>query len=180
MPLDARDYINKLATKPKQDYKKLFGYKYELGPKTPVSGISPQGIALLDRLLSFDHRTRPSAEQALGTHLSFLSLSLHLNFSSVRLADPYFESLHDPMEEPSAKPLVDEHQDATYSIQTWKCKKRQRQRKVNSFYSKAKIFFGKKSFEQQTKDKEILFFESFSSDSISILLDTNGSNNSIK
>jgi hypothetical protein len=63
--LVARDYIHKLAARPKQDYKKLFGYKYESNSKTPVSGISPQGIALLDRLLSFDHRTRPSAEEAL-------------------------------------------------------------------------------------------------------------------
>ncbi len=63
--LDARDYIHKLPTKPKQDYKKLFGYKPEPGSKNPVSGVSPQGIALLDRLLSFDHRIRPSAAEAL-------------------------------------------------------------------------------------------------------------------
>ena len=63
--LVARDYIHKLPTKPKQDYKKLFGYKYEHGSRTPVSGISAEGIALLDRLLSFDHRKRPSAVEAL-------------------------------------------------------------------------------------------------------------------
>ncbi|CAF0898103.1 unnamed protein product [Adineta ricciae] len=96
----ARDYIHKLPTKPKQDYKKLFGYKYEPGGRTPVSGISPQGIELLDRLLSFDHRIRPTAVEA--------------------LADSYFEHLHDPMEEPSAETLVDEHQDAAYPIATWK------------------------------------------------------------
>lgn len=96
----AREYINKLPTKPKQNYQKLFGYKYEGGSKAPVSGISQQGINLLDRLLSFDHRTRPTAQEA--------------------LADSYFESLHDPMEEPSAPPLVDEHQDAAYSTQRWK------------------------------------------------------------
>jgi hypothetical protein len=38
------------------------------------------------------------------------------------LADPYFEHLHDPMEEPSSETLVDEHQDATYPIAKWKCK----------------------------------------------------------
>ncbi|CAF3445290.1 unnamed protein product [Rotaria socialis] len=96
----ARDYIHKLPTKPKQDYKKLFGYKYEPGSRIPVSGVSPQGIALLDRLLSFDHRTRPTAQEA--------------------LSDSYFEHLHDPMEEPSAEVLVDEHQDATYPIAKWK------------------------------------------------------------
>ncbi|CAF1212391.1 unnamed protein product [Adineta ricciae] len=96
----ARDYIHKLPTKPKQDYKKLFGYKYEPGGRTPVSGISPQGIELLDRLLAFDHRIRPTAVEA--------------------LADSYFEHLHDPMEEPSAEILVDEHQDAAYPIATWK------------------------------------------------------------
>ncbi|CAF4867188.1 unnamed protein product, partial [Rotaria magnacalcarata] len=58
----------------------------------PISGVSPQGISLLDRLLSFDHRTRPTAQEA--------------------LSDSYFEHLHDPMEEPSAEVLVDEHQDA--------------------------------------------------------------------
>lgn len=63
--IDARDYIHKLALKPKQDYKKLFGYKTEPGSRTPISGVSLQGIALIDRLLAFDHRTRPSAEEAL-------------------------------------------------------------------------------------------------------------------
>jgi len=96
----ARDYIHKLTAKPKQDYRKLFGYKMEPGSRTPVSGVSPQGIALLDRLLSFDHRIRPTAEEA--------------------LADPYFENLHDPMEEPSAEPLIDEHQDAIYPTAKWK------------------------------------------------------------
>jgi len=69
---DARDYIHKLAAKPKQDYKKLFGYKYEPGSKAPISGISPQGIGLLDRLLAFDHRARPTAEEALCKFLFFL------------------------------------------------------------------------------------------------------------
>ncbi len=82
-----------------------------------MSGISPQGIALLDRLLAFDHRTRPTAEQALCK--IFISLKFYWNLV---LADPYFEHLHDPMEEPSSETLVDEHQDATYPIAKWKCK----------------------------------------------------------
>jgi p38 MAP kinase len=118
----ARDYIHKLPNKQKQDYKKLFGYKYIQGSKTPVSGISPQGIALLDRLLSFDHRTRPTAIEA--------------------LSDPYFEHLHDPMEEPSCIPLTDDHQDATYTIARWKCKSSDSYsiQPYFSFNSKATIF----------------------------------------
>jgi hypothetical protein len=118
--LVARDYIHKLAAKPKQNYQKLFGYKYEPNSKTPVSGVSPQGIALLDRLLSFDHRTRPSAKEAL---CNYLCLSWkHFLLFLFYLADVYFENLHDPMEEPSAELLVDEHQDATYTTAKWKCK----------------------------------------------------------
>lgn len=96
----ARDYINKLPVKAKQDYNQLFGVKRDPATNKVISGVSPDGIRLLDRLLSFDHRIRPTAAQA--------------------LADPYFESLHDPMEEPSADPLMDEHQDATYTIAKWK------------------------------------------------------------
>ena len=46
------------------------------------------------------------------------------NKSSIQLilADSYFESLHDPMEEPSAPPLADEHQDGTYATSKWKGK----------------------------------------------------------
>jgi serine/threonine protein kinase len=116
--LVARDYIHKLATKPKQDYKKLFGYKFEPNSRTPVSGVSPQGIALLDRLLAFDHRTRPSAKEALCKY--FRKFLFDLSFFT--LADPYFENLHDPMEEPSAELLIDEHQDAVYTTAKWKCK----------------------------------------------------------
>ncbi|CAF1482084.1 unnamed protein product, partial [Rotaria sp. Silwood1] len=96
----ARDYILRLPPKLKQDYQTLFGYKYKAESQTPVSGVSPQGIALLDRLLLFDHRTRPTAEEA--------------------LADLYFERLHDSTKEPLAEVLIDEHQDATYPIATWK------------------------------------------------------------
>jgi hypothetical protein len=51
---------------------------------------------------------------------SFLKFhSIVLNFY---LADEYFENLHDPMEEPSAEVLVDEHQDAAYPTAKWKSK----------------------------------------------------------
>lgn len=135
---DARDYIHKLKHKPKQDYAKLFGYKYDHGSRAPVSGVSPQGIALLDRLLSFDHRTRPTAIEALG---KAIRASRDSNVTAAcRLADSYFEHLHDPMEEPSSEPLIDEHQDATHPIATWKGKSRTvAGLRADSFNSKANI-----------------------------------------
>jgi serine/threonine protein kinase len=117
--VDARDYIGKLPIKPKQDYEQLFGHKYDQSGRTIVSGVSPQGIGLLDRLLSFDHRTRPTAEEALGESTGALPTSCHRLVAVV--GDAYFENLHDPMEEPSAEKLTDEHQDAAYSTQQWKC-----------------------------------------------------------
>jgi hypothetical protein len=36
------------------------------------------------------------------------------------LAHPFFESLHDPMEEPTIERMVDEHQDANHNIEMWK------------------------------------------------------------
>jgi hypothetical protein len=33
---------------------------------------------------------------------------------------------HDPMEEPTKETLVDEHRDAVYSIEEWKCKSLER------------------------------------------------------
>ncbi|CAF3187964.1 unnamed protein product, partial [Rotaria sp. Silwood2] len=62
----AKYYIHKLPPRQKQNYKKLVGYKYETGSRTLVYGVSLQGIALLDQLLSFDHRTRLTAEEALA------------------------------------------------------------------------------------------------------------------
>ena len=73
------------------------------------------------------------------------------------------------MEEPSADTLVDEHQDATYTTQKWKCKSRRfvSVRPKNSFNSKADIFHLKiKCIEQQTKEKEIFHRTEFSSDRI--------------
>jgi len=76
-----------LTPKPKQDFNRLFGYKYDGVTQTPISGISPEGksrieqsnetnefhllyfftgVDLLDRLLLFDHRQRPNAEEALS------------------------------------------------------------------------------------------------------------------
>lgn len=157
---DARDYINKLPTKPKQDYQKLFGYKYESGSKTPKSGVSPEGIALLDRLLSFDHRKRPNAVEALGKDSLFHSSRNKCKSSC--LADPYFESLHDPMEEPSAEPLVDEHQDATYPTHQWKSKSKRNE----SFNSKAEIFcsLNDKITCATNEGERKLFLERLSSD----------------
>jgi len=89
--LDPRAYISGLSPKPKQNFNQRFGFKYDPASQTPVSGVSPQGkirtrqnketnefyllyfytgVDLLDRLLSFDHRLRPTAEEALGKLLS--------------------------------------------------------------------------------------------------------------
>jgi hypothetical protein len=56
----------------------------------------------------------------------YVNIDFFLNFLRFDccffLADPYFENLHDPMEEPSAEVLVDEHQDAAYPTAKWKSK----------------------------------------------------------
>jgi len=91
MFLDTRAYISGLPPKPKQNFNELFGFKYDPASETPVSGVSSQGkirtkqnrkinefylryfytgVEILDRMLSFDHRLRPTAEQALGKLLS--------------------------------------------------------------------------------------------------------------
>ncbi|CAF0988894.1 unnamed protein product [Rotaria sordida] len=100
MPSVVRQYCETLSRKPKQDYEKLFGYKYNQGSETPVSGVSSQGVTLLDRLLLLNHCMRPTAEELLN--------------------DPYFEMYHDPIDEPSSELLIDEYQDATYSTEKWK------------------------------------------------------------
>ncbi len=85
--LDISAYIRGLTSKPKQDFNRLFGYKYDGVTQTPISGVSLEGksrtgqnkeinefhlfyfftgVDLLDRLLSFDPRERPTAGQALG------------------------------------------------------------------------------------------------------------------
>jgi hypothetical protein len=76
-----------LPPKQKQNFNELFGFKYGPVPQAPISSVSPEGkikakqsrernefyllyfytgVDLLDRLLSFDPRLRPTAEQALG------------------------------------------------------------------------------------------------------------------
>jgi hypothetical protein len=37
------------------------------------------------------------------------------------LAHPFFGDLHDPTDEPTIDPLVEEHHDANHSIEMWKC-----------------------------------------------------------
>jgi len=90
-----------LPRKPKQDFNRLFGYTYSPGTTAPISGVSSEGINLLDSLLSFDPRNRPTAGEA--------------------LAHPFFNGYHDPDEEPiMEQPIDDQHQDAVYSITQWK------------------------------------------------------------
>jgi hypothetical protein len=60
------DYIVQLTPQPQVDFNELFGFQYENPTEPPTSGVSSQGIALLTRLLSFDHRLRPSAPEALS------------------------------------------------------------------------------------------------------------------
>jgi hypothetical protein len=38
------------------------------------------------------------------------------------LAHPFLRGYHDPLEEPTVAPVIDEHQDAEYRISKWKCK----------------------------------------------------------
>ncbi|CAF4024856.1 unnamed protein product [Adineta steineri] len=98
--LEARNYISSLQPRAHVDFNQLFGFKYQAGEAAPVSGVSPQGVALLDRLLTFNPRLRPTAEEA--------------------LAHPFFSDLHDPEEEPPGEPVIDEHQDANQSTAQWK------------------------------------------------------------
>ncbi|CAF1463316.1 unnamed protein product, partial [Rotaria sordida] len=97
---EARSYISRMKPIPKQDFNQLFGYKYNATINTPIAGVSPEGVDLLDRLLSFDHRQRPTAEQA--------------------LAHPFLHVHHNPKDEPTLEPTVDEHQDAVHTIEEWR------------------------------------------------------------
>ncbi|CAF4002793.1 unnamed protein product [Rotaria sp. Silwood2] len=97
---EASTYISRMQSKPKKDFNELFGFKYDPLTETIISGVSPEGIDLLDRLLSFDPRQRPTAEEA--------------------LSHPFLELYHDPMEEPTIEPMIDEHQDAEYTKEQWK------------------------------------------------------------
>ncbi|CAF1215724.1 unnamed protein product [Adineta steineri] len=98
--LDAISYISRLQPRAKVDFNQLFGFRYQPGEAAPVSGVSSHGIDLLDHLLTFDPRLRPTAEEA--------------------LAHPFFSDYHDPGEEPSREPLIDEHQDSNQSTVQWK------------------------------------------------------------
>jgi p38 MAP kinase len=93
-------FISQLPSRPKQDFNQLFGFKYDAGTQTPISGVSPQGVDLLDRLLSFDHRKRPTAVEA--------------------LAHPFFGDLRDPTDEPSIEPMIEQHHDVNHSMEMWK------------------------------------------------------------
>ncbi|CAF0726806.1 unnamed protein product [Adineta ricciae] len=93
-------FILSLTSEPGKDFNTLYGYKYAEGNLQPVSGVSPHGVDLLHKLLSFDHRQRPTAAEA--------------------LAHPFFDGYHLPTGEPTANTIVDQHQDATYPVDTWK------------------------------------------------------------
>ncbi|CAF3515467.1 unnamed protein product [Rotaria sp. Silwood1] len=67
---------------------------------TTLHELATEGVDLLDRLLSFDPRQRPTAQEA--------------------LAHPFLKTYHSPEDEPTANPVVDEHQDAEYSVAKWK------------------------------------------------------------
>ena len=43
-------------------------------------------------------------------------------YDNCNLAHPFFAILHEPTEEPTIERMVDEHDDANYSIEQWKCK----------------------------------------------------------
>ncbi|CAM4896127.1 unnamed protein product [Rotaria socialis] len=95
----AAGFILKMEPKQRKDFHELFGYKYGSKTPVPISGVSPKGIDLLERLLSFDPRQRPTVEEA--------------------LAHPFLENLHDPMQEPTIDPMIDEHQDLDYTKEQW-------------------------------------------------------------
>lgn len=46
----------------------------------------------------------------------------------VRIAHPFLADLHDPTDEPTLNPLVDEHQNQGHTVEEWKSK-------CNTFYS---------------------------------------------
>ncbi|CAF4521011.1 unnamed protein product [Rotaria sp. Silwood1] len=93
-------YISQKEPKPKRDFNELFGFKYDPLTQNPISGVSPEGVDLLDRLLSFDPRQRPTAEQALSHR--------------------FLEFYHDPIEEPTIEPISDEHQNVKHTRDQWK------------------------------------------------------------
>jgi hypothetical protein len=46
-------------------------------------------------------------------------LFLHKNYT---LAHPFFEMLHDSMEEPTTEPVFDENEGEKHTVANWKCK----------------------------------------------------------
>ncbi|CAF0788097.1 unnamed protein product [Rotaria sordida] len=93
-------YMSRLELKPKKNFNELFGYQIDPSTGKTISGVSAQGVDLLDQLLSFDPRQRPTAEQALD--------------------HPFLECCHDPNDEPTIEPLIDEYQNAEYTEEEWK------------------------------------------------------------
>ncbi|CAF1568993.1 unnamed protein product, partial [Adineta steineri] len=94
------NYIGGFLPRTKIDFNQKFGFKYQPAEADPISDVSPLAIELLDRLLTFDPRKRPTAEEA--------------------LAHPFFSDWYDSMDEPSMEPVIDEHQDANHSTAQWK------------------------------------------------------------
>ncbi|KDO64659.1 hypothetical protein CISIN_1g0440761mg, partial [Citrus sinensis] len=66
-------------------------------------GADPLALRLLQRLLAFDPKDRPSAEEIRFTEIVFNWLFLY--FYVLALADPYFHGLANLEEEPSRKPI---------------------------------------------------------------------------
>ncbi|CAF3726201.1 unnamed protein product [Rotaria sordida] len=97
---EASAYISRMEYKPKANFNELFGFKYDPLTETPISGVSSEGVDLLDRLLSFDPRQRPTAEET-------------LNY-------PFLKLYHEPMEEPTIETMIDEHLDTEYTKEQWK------------------------------------------------------------
>jgi phage-related protein len=50
--LEARTFISKMETRPRQDFNQLFGFKYDPETQAPISGVSPQGKYTTNKLLS--------------------------------------------------------------------------------------------------------------------------------
>ncbi|CAF3247440.1 unnamed protein product [Rotaria sp. Silwood2] len=62
---EATAYISRMKPKTKRNFNELFGFKYDPLTQKTISGVSREGIDLLDHLLSFDPRRRPTVELAL-------------------------------------------------------------------------------------------------------------------
>ncbi|CAF0754924.1 unnamed protein product [Rotaria sordida] len=98
--LETSTYMSQMEPRPKTNFNELFGYQIDPSTGRTISGVSPEGVDLLDQLLSFDPRQRPTAEQA--------------------LSHPFLEFYHDPDDEPTIEPMINEHQNAEYTKEQWK------------------------------------------------------------